>query len=352
MKNLIGGLIRTAVALAAMPAMAGYDGASFLTIAPTAREISLGNISAVSQGPQSLFYNPAGAALGSQYGLSVTHAEMFQQTRLDALAFSMPVASYGKLGLSLVSLNQGRIEGYDASGNASGGFSASDMSVGLSWSQRISRYALGVTVKHVRQTIANYSATGMAADLGLQAALPVNSDLAVGVSVNNLGPKMKFIEESYSLPLSFNVGSVYAINRAILVHLGATHRPVANNTAASLGAELRLGQGFSLRSSYFNKFDKESSGGSSKGTSALSSMVFGLGWNVWKQSLLIDYAMVPGTQDLETTHRMSLTVKWGGFKPSSKNTVIRSYAKDSQDSKPWVRGGQDNGMDVFGFLVQ
>jgi hypothetical protein len=277
------------------------EGASFLTISPSAREISLGGASAISRGPQALFYNPAGAAESRDYGVALTHAEMFEQTRLEALAFSAPAFGRAKLGATVVSLTHGRIEATDDAGNSVGSFSASDIAAGLSWSQRVDRYAFGATAKWIRQSIANTSAVGYAAAVGVQSTL-ASPDLTLGASVTNLGSRMRFLEEAYSLPTSVNIGALYGFKRLIALHVGANHRVATGAIGGSMGMELHLGQGIALRSSYM----------AGERRALLDNMAFGVGWNLWSRRLQVDYAMVPGTRELEATHRMSLSFQWAG----------------------------------------
>lgn len=302
------------------PAAHASDGGDILKIPVTARSMSLGGVAALSGGAEGLFYNPAGLALLRQPTLNFTHAQLFAGTRLDAIGFARPTRSLGIWGASLLSLSQDAIEGRDEQGNPTSSFGASDMVLGLSWAGGLGeRSRLGVSFKHIRQKIAQDQAVGAALDLGIQARGDVFPDASFGASIQNLGPNMKFHQESFHLPLTLSVGAGYVVGRALSLQLGINHRPYAARTTLGLGTELWLGQGMSLRAGFLNALH-ESQAGARGGAGLLSRLGFGLGWRPMGQRFLVDYAFVPGGQDLGSTHRVTLGLEFGK-RPSESGTA-------------------------------
>lgn len=186
---------------------------------------------------------------------------------------------------------------------------------GVSWARGLGdsrRLLAGTTLKVIRQTIGDASASGIAADLGLQAQGLGSPDLLLGLSARNLGPDMRFLQESFALPLALGAGVGYQLKGLLLLG-GIEHRPRAGRTALGLGAQLWLGQIVALRSGYLGLVTQPAIGGTnSPQQNPLSGLGFGLGWKLLRDALRLDYAFTPGPTDLGNAHRVTLGLEFGG----------------------------------------
>lgn len=291
---------------------AAMDGVDALKTPPTARDLSMGGVLAMSAGAESLFYNPAGIGNLLRPALSLTHTQLNEGVRIDALSLAYPLSEgRGRLGVSLMALTMSAIPGRDAQGQTAASFTAMDSILGLSWAGEVrhgdeGRGRVGATVKRIEQRIADVGAVGYALDLGAQTNFDAAPRVNLAVSVQNLGPKMRFIDESFSLPLALNVGGGYMLGDALLLQGGAGHRPNAGLTTFGMGAELWLSRALALRTGY--RRTAASSSANARSQNPLSGIGAGAGWRPMKGDLRIDYAYTLAGADLGDTHR--ITVGW------------------------------------------
>jgi hypothetical protein len=98
-------------------------------------------------------------------------------------------------------------------------FGTSDIALTLTYSKQLTVnseqiMAYGINIKFVKHQRETERTTGLAFDFGLLTHLPY--PLQLGFSIRNFGPRMKFINEGYSLPLVVAFGLGYKLkNRNI-----------------------------------------------------------------------------------------------------------------------------------------
>jgi hypothetical protein len=154
-------------------------------------------------------------------------------------------------GISVTHLQLGGIERRTSeTAQPEGEFGASDLMIGVSYGRKFGLWGTGMTVKTIRQTIGEYSASAWAADFGVLRrfkAFPVS----VGASLVNVGQKVTFIEEGFDLPRTFRVGLTYGMSKKFPHALSLQiEKPRDNALNLRLGMEY-LGFGpFALRAGY------------------------------------------------------------------------------------------------------
>lgn len=313
-RRRVGTLLALCLVSAEMAASA-MDGVDALKTPPTARDISMGGVLAMSAGAESLFYNPAGIGNLLRPALSLTHTQLNEGARLDALSLAYPLnEGWGRLGVSLMALTMPAIPGRDAQGQSAASFTAMDAILGLSWAGEIrhgdeGRARVGTTVKRIEQRLADVGAVGYALDLGAQTNLPAAPRVSLALSVQNLGPKMRFIDESFSLPLTVSVGGGYMLGDALLLQCGASHRPNAGLTTLGLGAEWWMNRSLALRTGYLSA--ATSSSANVRSQNPLVGIGAGAGWRPMKGDLRIDYAYSLAGADRGGMHRITLGWDFG-----------------------------------------
>jgi hypothetical protein len=177
-----------------------------------------------------MFYNPSAMA----YMTGVVHAAAMQtqwiaDIRYNAASISVSPRDgrYGVFGLSVVAVDYGDFEGTvrDASAPSgyfdTGTFSPSALAVGLGYARALSdRFAIGGNVKYAYQDLTSsfvdgtpggeltsddYSAGTVAFDFGVLYKTGFRS-LNFAMSVRNFSRELQYEQESYELPLTFQIG--------------------------------------------------------------------------------------------------------------------------------------------------
>ena len=204
-------------------------GMKFLSVSGDARAAALGSATtALEGGAAMLFENPAGMAwmegttdlmLGQTQwitGIDYNHA---------AAAFRPAGGRFGVIGVSLVSTDYGEMtetvfaendQGYEELGT----FSPAAFSVGLGYARVLSdRFSVGGQVKYANQDLGSSAVTNeggsytrqenekgtLAYDFGVHYKTGYES-LTFAVAARNFAPELAYVEESFQLPLTFQIG--------------------------------------------------------------------------------------------------------------------------------------------------
>jgi long-subunit fatty acid transport protein len=279
------------------------SGAAFLKISPGAKPSGMGGAySALSGDINCLYYNPAGIASITKSQIGAMHTEWVDDIRYDFAAGAFNLRE-GVLGVSATLLTMGEIEGRGANREVTGNFTAYDFAVQFSYAKSLNNNnTAGGSLKFIRQSIDDEIANGVAVDIGLQRK--VTGNLNLGISVRNLGPKMKFISEGYNLPLTF-VSGVGLNLGGITIAFDANYEVIDENLKFSLGTEYVPMQFLSLRGGYFLNAVKSSVDDDSDMFDPKNGLGGGLGLNILDYNL--DYAVVPYSE-LGTTQRISFQI--------------------------------------------
>jgi hypothetical protein len=184
---------------------AGQAGASELLINPWTRTSGWGGANmAKLSGAEALWGNVAGAAYKPSTQVAFAYTDWLKGTgtKVMALGFTTKVGDAGALGIQVMSMNFGEIEitTTDSPDGGVGTFKPSLLNVALSYSKAFSNniYA-GFLIKGVSESISDVNAFGIALDVGIQYVTGENDQLAFGISLKNVGPKMKFSGDGLSL---------------------------------------------------------------------------------------------------------------------------------------------------------
>ncbi|MFH1957034.1 MAG: PorV/PorQ family protein [bacterium] len=289
---------------------AGKSGATFLKISPGAGPVGMGGAyTAIANDINALYYNPAGISGIRQNQIGATHTEWLEGINYDFAGGVIPVRS-GSIGISAVYLTTGKIEGRDESGNKSNDFYSSDLAIMLSHARQINtNMQLGGSIKLIRQSIADENADGFAIDAGVMRK--ISGRVNLGLTIRNLGPKMEFIDEKYSLPLSVIAGTSYNLVGIFNLAMDIAYEPVDKKRTICLGTEFFPMQFFALRAGYlFQAVGALYNSGNNISNSKVTEQN-GLGGGIGIKVLgyNLDYAIVPYS-NLGTTQRISFTAKF------------------------------------------
>ena len=163
---------------------------------------------------------------------------------------------------------------------------------------------VGFNIKYLQSILEDEKATAFATEVGVQTKLSV-PQIKLGLVIQNIGTRMKFIKESFPLPMNIKFGAGYSflIKNNFLNLMFDINFPNDNDLRINFGAEYRIRFGeqikFSPRIGYKS---------STEGLEGIAGITAGVGFAY--KDYCIDYAFVPYGQ-LGNTHRVSLSIAFG-----------------------------------------
>jgi len=259
----------------------GTSGAQELRIPVGAASVAIGGSAvAMGNGIGNLYYNPASLASVDEAEAIASYSTYLADCKVNYGAVSTKVGSAGNVALSFKVLNVGDITvTTEDAPEGTGEILNPTFSVfGLSYGRRMTdRVLIGLTGSYVSEKIAQTTATGFAADFGVQYDTGWRG-LRFGFAMKNVGPNMHFsgpnFEERFTLPgddpsaqphvvqleatdfelPSFlQIGVSYDLGIAEKQHATIYGTFQGNNAATDeyrVGAEYLLGEHIALRGGY------------------------------------------------------------------------------------------------------
>ncbi|MDD2805358.1 MAG: PorV/PorQ family protein [Elusimicrobiales bacterium] len=295
----------------------GTTGAAFLTMGMGARAVGMGGAySAVAADASAVSWNPAGLVRAPEFSAMLMHASYLADISFDYLSFAKSNGSVA-LGGSLSFMNGGPVDHTDASGASLGQYQPRNYAANFSLAADLEvigaekgAFSAGVTAKYISSTLIE-SASAMAFDAGLSAKTELTGrTLRLAFVAQNLGAGMKFDKESDPLPLTFKAGGALNLAKDWLISADVV-APRGNMPYLCSGVEHTAYNAGNMR--VLLRFGANNyTMGDISGISGISG---GLG--VVIKNMAVDYAIVP-FGDLGLTHRLSLTMKFGG----ARNDVV------------------------------
>jgi hypothetical protein len=307
-------LLMAAVGIAQEDQKLAQTGYQFLSVVSDARGSALGEaMTSLQAGSSSLFFNPAGmASMNSMIDITASMNRWIADITHNSFSMAINVekGKYGVIGFSVQTVDYGEFYGTRVDKSAklgymdTGKFSLNAFAVGVGYAKQLTdRFGVGGQVRWVKQdlgesvvpvisakfdTTLNRVAnklTPLAFDFGTQFHTGFKS-LVFGMSVRNFSKEIKYVEESFQLPLVFNLG--ISMNLMDLYRFGEMDQSLYMSIDAShyrdhaeevkIGLDYRLMKMFSLRGGYVSNSDN---GGLSFG--------FGVSYS----GFAIDYANTP-----------------------------------------------------------
>jgi hypothetical protein len=188
---------------------AGQAGGTELLINPWARSSGWGGANTAScRGLESQFLNVAGTAFTKKTELLFTHTEWLVGTdiKISSFGITQKVGSTGVLGLGIMAMNFGDIDitTVDLPEGGIGTYSPQFINIGLSYAKAFSDNIYGgLLIRGITEAISDVRARGIALDAGIQYVTGKWDHIKFGISLRNVGPKMKFQGDglSFKTPL-------------------------------------------------------------------------------------------------------------------------------------------------------
>jgi hypothetical protein len=204
-------LVLSILALAAiatpLSARLGGSGASlsFLTMGGGARPIAMGcAYTALADGPDALFWNPAGIARMDRIAGSFGQAILFAGMLEENLALGVPLSELDALGFQVLANLSGPIEitTFEDQHGTGNYYRADNYAAGITYARKMTeKFSAGVSVKVIDLTLHEVTALGFAVDVGATYNLGIRN-LRLGFVLQHFGPDMAYKGE----PLLFETG--------------------------------------------------------------------------------------------------------------------------------------------------
>ena len=298
----------------------GTSAATFLKIGVGGRALGMGEaVTTLSDDVTAVYWNAACLASANHVEVLLNHFDYIADISYDYIAVSIPMGNIGNFGLHFGYLGMPDIERTTITEPLGNGemVSASSFSAGITYARNLTdRFALGATLKMIKENLWHTSATGYATDLGLTYHSPFKN-IKLGMSISNFGTGMQLdgrdllvqhdIDEQsdgnnsninallktgeFSLPILFRVGISANItkdffkieNNDLIFAIDAVH-PNDNYEYLNLGGEYTFRHIFSLRVGYRKLLLTKEESGLSFGA--------GLHFSFKSFEMYIDYAAV------------------------------------------------------------
>ncbi|UCH79293.1 MAG: PorV/PorQ family protein [Candidatus Coatesbacteria bacterium] len=244
-------------------AEAGSSAAAFLKIGVGARAVGMGEAqAALAEGPDALYWNPAGLAVYDRGAVAFTHNEWLEDVRYEYLGLSYPLLNLGTFAFSAGRVDLGTIEGRNEQGELTGEFSASDLLLSFGYARRLLPFlSVGVAAEYITEKIEVESASTFAGAFGVTADTPLPG-LSAGASLAHLGGEMKFIQEGDPLPLAIRGGAAYLLpfggeNNSLTVAADAVKFDDRDTVHVNSGLEYWFMDTVAARAGYKGNYDED-----------------------------------------------------------------------------------------------
>ncbi len=331
-KNIIIlGFLFFMVGLTVQPGLAGnrklaQTGMKFLVVAPDARSSALSSALTAMEGTSaSLFYNPAGMArMAPTFQASLGRVKWIADINYlyGSMAYKPAGGMYGVFGISFLSIDYGDFLGTIRADNSQGFidtgiFQPTAYTFGLGYAKALTdKFSVGGQVKYVKQNLTGgiisfdagetpeakeFDLGVLAYDFGVLYKTGYKS-LSLGMNVRNFSQEIKYIRESFQLPLTFRMGMAMNMmdffpgessDHSLFLSFDYVH-PRDYNEQLEFGLEYEFMRTVALRLGYTTPTDEE---GINIGA-GLNKELMGLNFG-------IDYAYTPfGVFD--SVHRISV----------------------------------------------
>ena len=332
-RSLAVGLVLWALpAVAEVNDQAGTSAFGFLALPQNARLVAMGGAGvAEASDPSAFQINPAGLSQQRMQRWSATYSDLFSGVQSGLVTYSRPLESETVLGLALTYLTSNDIPGRDAANQDLGTWGFSDLAFSASVGTRVVggpdtlppdlrkrmhmqefRLDAGLTAKGIYEKLNTYSATGIAADLGVLAHLP-DDRTRIGLSALNLGTQTSaYINEKDPLPSAIVAGFRHALRGLPLLVAGDARFPRDNKVRYGAGLEALLFAQRNRPAPLALRVGYNSQGRDLRTLAETSEVAgFSTGLGVRWKALELDYSFTPGL-GLGTLHRFTLSGQVGG----------------------------------------
>ncbi|TCI85248.1 type IX secretion system protein PorQ [Tenacibaculum sp. M341] len=193
----------------------GTNAFSFLNTSTNARQTALGGkIFTLVDDVDQPKWNPASINLDIDRKLSVNYTGYLADISIGSVSYAHRFSRYSKtIHSNITYLNYGTLIAADADGTETGTFNASDIALSVGYAYQIPNTDIhvGANFKFIYSTIASFSSTGIAGDLGIMYYTP-HKPYIFSLVLRNIGTQLSsFNGTSEKLPFEIALGASYML---------------------------------------------------------------------------------------------------------------------------------------------
>ena len=303
---------------------AGVEPFNFLSLDANARAVAMGGAyTALATDANALLYNPAGLARVGRSEATFMHNSYVADVNQEYGAYASPRG----WGASFNYLNAGGVANTTNSNPDGAGLGTTgldDLALSGGYGRALGdSLSVGGEMKYVRESIAGIAGQGVAFDFGALYAVPRLTGLALGFSLQNLGPAVKYESGKQNLPQNLRGGAAYTFDadgQKCAASLDVL-KERTSNPAVAVGVETILAEAVPIRVGF-----------TTNNSSGLG-LTTGLGYI--HDGFSFDYAFVP-FGDLGNAHRLSVTFRWGKEADRGMPRANRKEAARNNEDLPPV----------------
>ena len=274
------------------------DGLFMLKNDHGARASGMGTaVVAVGKDVNGIAYNPAAAVGLDKFTASFGHTVFWENIRMESAFFGIGLSPnlYLHGGIRYGADDDIEKRGDVPTADPDALFDAHDISFKTGLAYRLSpKYSIGAAMGWFFEEIEGYRGSAFNVDLGAQAS--INEQIDLGASVTNLWSSFTITKASQlgsndiPLPTAWRIGGAYLYRNYYRGALDLVYSD--DDMHAHLGAEAQLHEMFDLRAGYMSGYDTKN---------------FTAGTSFRYRNIVVDYAFVPFTSNLGTSHLFNIT---------------------------------------------
>lgn len=190
----------------------GYAG-SYLRLVPGTRAQGMGGAYvALANDVTAGFWNPAGLGTMQSVQLGFMWSSLSLDRQYNYAAMVIPTWTKGTLSLSWLNYHVGSIEERNETSELMGNFSNDEHTLLLSYGVKLHRYfSAGATAKVLFHDLADYSASGLGYDIGLQ-LFPIDK-MTIAATMQNINTSIKWHQNRERFLRNTRIGICYRVLR-------------------------------------------------------------------------------------------------------------------------------------------
>ena len=281
-----------------------------LDIQPGARQVAMGAAGvALADDPAGVaWWNPAVLGFVGRPAIELTYSALVPGLADDVtynyMNYLHPVEGWGSFGVGVLFLSYGSLDLTSSTGAQVGTYTPIEFSPAIYFgTQLLPDLSVGAAVKYVRVQLAPSSNQGIGStfgfDLGALYRIPA-ARLDFGANLQNMGPKLAFIDEDKADPLSrnFKIGTSWVP----LMTKDFTFTAIADFNQSLVNSEFRT-YNYGAELSFVDQLAGRV-GWVADPTGDISGLSYGLGvaWN----NLTLDWGSMPQARTLPSVTRITL----------------------------------------------
>jgi hypothetical protein len=155
-----------------------------------------GAFTAVAEGPEATYYNPAGLGFNLKFGVSLSYKTMSLDRHLSHAAISFPIRNEAAMAASWVNAGVSDVVGRGSSQQITGNIQNNQNAFALSFAKAVdSSISFGGTLRYVQEKFDNLDAFTIGVDFGAKARL--RKVILIGISAQNFGSILRWDSAKY-----------------------------------------------------------------------------------------------------------------------------------------------------------